>query len=111
MNEPVKLMLLDGSNRFCWGKTLNVSATGVSLTASGPVPVGTPVKLEVTDGMILGEVRFCELRQDPPAGYSLGISLEHVLFGWMEFYERARALEIVVDEPEVQTAVPQAVER
>jgi len=97
--EPVKVTLLGEAEESCWGQTLNVSVTGVSLTTPRPVEIGSPVKLEVTDGMILGEVRHCQAAQGSIAEYLVGISIEHVLFGWMEFYERARAMDIVVDDP------------
>ena len=97
--EPVKVTPLDGSAEPCWGQTLNVSATGVSLSTPCPLPIGSPVKLEVTDGMILGEVRYCHSGPASPVDYLLGLSIEHVLFGWKEFYERARALDIVVEDP------------
>lgn len=102
--DPVKISLLSDSGAETWGQTVNVSTNGLSLTTPTPIPPGSPVKLEVPDGLILCEVRFCQLRQESPKEYLVGLSIEHVLFGWMEFYERAVALDIVVNDSEIVAA-------
>ena|SRR5690242_8705278 len=99
MNQPVKVTLLgeSGSEPF-WGETLDVSASGLSFVTPVRLPVGSLVKLEVDDSMVLGEVRHCSQRQDRPGQFLTGINLEHVLFGWRELYARACELEIVAEE-------------
>ena len=96
--EPVKVTLLGEDEKSCWGETVNVSATGMSFSAPMFLPVGSLVKLEVPDGMVLGEVRHCR-KGASPEQYTFGMSIEHILFGWMEFYEKARAMEIVSGDP------------
>jgi hypothetical protein len=39
----------------------------------------------------------------------IGLSIEHVLFGWVEFYEKARAMEIVSNDPERLTEAAEMV--
>lgn len=105
--EPVKVTLLGEAEQSCWGQTANVSASGISFSVPMFLPAGSLVKLEVPDGMVLGEVRHCRTNQDRPETYMVGLSIEHILFGWMEFYEKARAMEIVSAEPEQLTGAPE----
>jgi hypothetical protein len=104
--EPVKVTLLGDEERSCWGQTLNVSASGMSFSVPIALPIGSLVKLEVPDGMVLGEVRHCRPGGDPAKEYAIGLSIEHILFGWMEFYEKARAVEIVSGELERLDGTP-----
>ena len=104
--EPVTVTLLDDSGQSWLGETVNVSASGLSLEIPILVELGAPVKVEVHDGMILGEVRYCRFKEDSPRPkYVVGLSIEHVLFGWIEFYERAKALEIVIDTSSMELPV------
>jgi hypothetical protein len=108
-SELVKITLLDESEQDWVGQTLNVSASGMSFSVPVSLPVGSLVKLEVPDGMVLGEVRHCRKPQIPEQPYVIGLSIEHVLFGWMEFYEKARAMEIVSNDPERLTEAAEMV--
>jgi len=101
VHETVKVTLLDDSYASWWGETVDASATGISFSVPVFLRVGSLLKLEVPDGMILGEVRHCQLLNESTREHLVGMSIEHVLFGWMEFYRRARAQEIVTDEPEI----------
>jgi hypothetical protein len=105
----VKITLLDESEQDWVGQTLNVSASGMSFSVPVSLPVGSLVKLEVPDGMVLGEVRHCRKPQIPEQPYVIGLSIEHVLFGWVEFYEKARAMEIVSNDPERLTEAAEMV--
>ena len=109
VTEPVNVTVLGDAEQSCWGQTLNVSASGMSFTVPKFLPPGSLVKLEVHDGMVLGEVRHCRTRGESRGEYVVGLSIEHVLFGWMQFYEKARAMEVVTAAPELVTGVPEAI--
>ena len=51
-------------------------------------------------------LRHCRPGGDPAKEYAIGLSIEHILFGWMEFYEKARAVEIVSGELERLDGTP-----
>ena len=104
--EPVKVTVLGDAEQSCWGQTLNVSASGMSFTVPMFLQAGSLVKLEVHDGMVLGEVRHCRTLGESRDEYVVGLSIEHILFGWRQFYEKARAMEIVTAAPELVTGVP-----
>jgi hypothetical protein len=56
----------------------NVSERGIGLELQGPVAIGTALKFEVDDSLILGEVIYC--RQDEGSFY-VGVELEQALCG------------------------------
>ena len=56
----------------------NVSERGIGLELQGPVAIGTALKFEVDDSLILGEVIYC--REDEGSFY-VGVELEQALCG------------------------------
>jgi hypothetical protein len=68
----------------------NVSARGVGLELQGPVAVGTALKIELDDSLLLGEVIYC--REDEASSY-VGVELEQALFGLRELVRVLNAFE------------------
>ena len=66
----------------------NVSARGVGLALRGPVAIGTALKIELDDGLILGEVIYC--REDE-AFFYVGVELEQALSGLLDLAQTLRA--------------------
>ena len=91
VTESVQVTLLDDSEDAFSGKTLDISESGLSLTSPLDLPLRTPLKVEVGDAMVLGEVRHCRLIHTDPAEYATGVAIDSVVFGWQQFYERVRA--------------------
>jgi hypothetical protein len=91
-SELVELTVLDASNRGFEGQTLDISETGLSFTTPVSIEEGKLVRIEVGAALVLGEVRYCRLIIDQPCEYAVGVSIEHVCFGWDNFYDRARGL-------------------
>jgi hypothetical protein len=56
----------------------NVSPRGIGLELQGPVAVGSALKLELDDTLLLGEVIYC---RDDGASFYVGVELEHMLCG------------------------------
>jgi hypothetical protein len=56
---------------------INLSGRGLSLTTEAPVPVGSAVRIDIDDNMLLGEV--CHLNQTGPASFTCGVHLEQAL--------------------------------
>jgi hypothetical protein len=56
----------------------NVSERGIGLELQGSVAIGTALKFEVDDSLILGEVIYC--REDKGSFY-VGVELEQALCG------------------------------
>ena len=66
----------------------NVSARGIGLELQGPVAIGSALKLELDDSMVLGEVIYC--REDETSFY-VGVVLEQALCGLSELADALRA--------------------
>ena len=56
----------------------NVSARGLGLELQGPVAVGTALKIELDDTLLLGEVIYC---RDNQTFCYVGVELEQALCG------------------------------
>src|ERR1017187_4955026 len=66
----------------------NVSVRGIGLELQGPVAIGTALKFEVDDALILGEVIYC--REDE-ASFYVGVELEQALCGLTALADALRA--------------------
>jgi hypothetical protein len=75
------------------GRIKNVSVRGVGLELQGPIAAGAPIKIDLDDGLLLGEVMYC--RQDDTCFY-VGVELEHSLCGLADL---AQALREYADSP------------
>jgi len=89
VSEPAEVSLLETGDTFS-AKTLDASASGLSLASPLPLQPGTFLRVEVGDAVVLGGVRYCNVRLDNPFEYTLGVAVEYVFFGWKQFYDRAR---------------------
>jgi len=63
------------------GCTRNASGRGLGLEVGEPVAPGTPLKVEIPDGFLLGEVIYCHSRD---GRFYLGVELEQALYGLAE---------------------------
>ena len=71
----------------------NVSERGIGIELKSPVAIGTALKFEVDDSLILGEVIYC--REDEGSFY-VGVELEQALCGLGAL---AKALDAFSDAP------------
>ena len=53
----------------------------MGLAMANPVPIGTAVKIECDDCMLLGEALYC---RDDGGSFFVGVELEHALYGLVE---------------------------
>ena len=88
-DQPVRVTVLGGSNKQVPGRILNWSGTGLGLEVSAPLPAGTLLEVEWQQTLLLAEVCYC---QESPAGFVLGLKLEHCLLDTAELARLARAL-------------------
>jgi hypothetical protein len=66
----------------------NVSARGIGLELQGPVAIGTALKFELDDALLLGEIIYC--REDGDSFY-VGVELEQALCGLADLADALRA--------------------
>jgi hypothetical protein len=89
VSEPVEVGVLETDDVFS-ARTLDASESGLSLASPLPLQPETFVRVVLGDAVVLGEVRYCNVRLNNPLAYTLGVAIEYVFFGWKQFYNRAR---------------------
>jgi hypothetical protein len=77
--ETILLTLLEEGGDAMPALAMDVSGSGLRLLLNRPVAVGSAVKLEPADTMMLGEVCYCTPHIGH--GYYIGIKLRQVLHG------------------------------
>ena len=81
--QPVGLTILgkfsQDADIFLSACMVNLSGRGLSLTTESCVPVGSAVRVDVKDNILLGEV--CHSRQTGPSAFVCGVQLEQALTG------------------------------
>jgi len=65
----------------------NVSPRGIGLELQGPVAVGSALKFELDDALLLGEVIYC---RDDGDSFYVGVELEHMLYGLGDLAQAVR---------------------
>jgi hypothetical protein len=91
-DEPVHVTVLGECDTRFLGRITNTSMRGIGLLADQPAPIGSAVKVEWGETLLLGEVCHCRLEG---AGYAIGLELEHALYHTEEL---ARLAAILMDE-------------
>jgi hypothetical protein len=85
-NQAVWVTLLDKAKTRIQGRVRNISSRGIGIGIGQAIATGTPLQIDVSDDMLLGEAIFCRQEGDH---YFVGVELEHALYGLAEL---ARAL-------------------
>jgi PilZ domain-containing protein len=88
-DEPVHVTVLGECETTLLGRITNYSANGMALEIDAQVSIGTAVKVEWSNTLLLGEVCYCT-----PAGegFSIGLRLEHALYNTSELARLAKRL-------------------
>ena len=74
--QPAELVLLEQGDLRLPVKILDLSGSGARLLAERKLPIGSAVRVDVNNCMLLGEVCYCEAT---PEGYLCGVKLEQAL--------------------------------
>jgi hypothetical protein len=79
--QPVGLTILGKHSQdadvLLAASMVNLSGRGLSLTTESCVPVGSAVRIDIKDNILLGEV--CHSRQTGPSAFVCGVQLEQAL--------------------------------
>ncbi len=90
VDQAVELTILTEPRTRLEARVRNASGRGLGLTVSRPVQAGVPVRIELDDGMVLGEAIYCRGEQD---GFFVGIEMDQVLVGLTELGRKLTAWE------------------
>ena len=76
-HAPVTITVLgDEKQPAISGRVLDMSGCGMLLSVPQPIPIGSPVKIEGSDMLFLGEI----CRSEPvPGGYNVALEAAHSL--------------------------------
>jgi hypothetical protein len=92
-NQSVWITLFGEPDIRLPARIKNVSVRGIGLELQGPVAVGTALKFEVDDCLLLGEVIYCRQVDASSAEVSfyVGVELEQALRGLKDLADALRA--------------------
>ncbi len=76
---------------------MDVSSRGMGLMIPESLPLGTPIKIEAHDELVLGEVCYCVPHE---GAYRVGLAVKHRLAGLAQLHSLNRAL-MAEDPPRV----------
>ena len=88
-DEPVHVTVLGECEAQLLGRITNYSTNGMALVIDARVSVGTAVKVEWSNTLLLGEVCYCRPVKE---GYAIGLLLEHALYNTAELARLAKRL-------------------
>src|SRR5690348_10609843 len=77
VDQEVTVTLLGDVETTVAGKIVNVSGTGLCVRSNEAISPGTPLKIELADTLVLGEVIYCRPQEE---FYCSGISLGQALY-------------------------------
>ena len=103
--EPVQVTVLGECDTKFLGRITNSSNRGIGLLADQPAALGSAVKVEWGDTLLLGEVCHCRAEG---VGYAIGLELEHALYHTEEL---ARLAAILLEEDKIQEDVEKTIEK
>jgi hypothetical protein len=81
VDQPIYVTLLREPESRLPAVVKNTSGRGMGLAMARPVPIGTAVKIEFDDSILLGEALYC---RDDGGTFFVGVELEHALYGLLE---------------------------
>jgi hypothetical protein len=72
--QPLRVTLLDPTHKELEASVIDVSAGGLCLHLPLRIPAGTPVKVETSDTLLLGDICYCTPTDD---GFRAGLVVKH----------------------------------
>ena len=102
-DEPVRVTVLDGSERHIAGTVADFSGRGLGVRLQERVMPGTALKIECDDSLLLGDVVYCEPRQ---GGYAAGVKLQHALYHVSDLARMSAAILGKTPEATRASAIP-----
>jgi len=87
-DQTVSITILGDPEIQRTGKVRNASGRGLGVEMAFPVGIGSALKIELTDGVVLGEAMYCRGQN---GSYFVGIALEQALFGLSELSQAFQA--------------------
>jgi hypothetical protein len=94
-SQPVMMTAMQKDDAICIGKFVELSSNGMRIKSKSDLEVGSLLRLEVGDDLMMTEVRHCEPDEDE---YNAGL----LILTWLEKSELKRLLREAVTGPSPQ---------
>ncbi|HWB85200.1 MAG TPA: PilZ domain-containing protein [Bryobacteraceae bacterium] len=88
VDQPVAVTLLGEREVRATATVKDASGRGLGLTLTHAVKLGTALKIEIEDAILLGEVVHCQPAEG--GGYLIGVELHQALYTTAELRELAK---------------------
>jgi hypothetical protein len=92
-NQSVAIALFGNPDLQRSARIRNISGKGIGLELDEPVPPGSILKVDLEDGLLLGEVIYC---RSEGGSYYAGVVLEHALSGLAELSRMVTAFQSAI---------------
>jgi hypothetical protein len=89
LNQPARITVLRDPKPVLEGLLLNISGRGMRIALPTPVPVGTPLKIEIGDTLFLAEVAYTT---HDAGSVQAGLKVDQVLSGLSELMRLHQSL-------------------
>lgn len=99
-DQTVRVTVLGSYRQRMNGKAVDLSGRGLRVVLPHRVSPGNPVKIELDDALLLGEICYCQPRGH---GYITGIAVDQALNGLAELARLNDALFDDASEPRYPT--------
>jgi hypothetical protein len=90
VDQPVEVVVFGSPDLHLQGRIQNASGQGIGLLLTQRLATGKTLKINLVDGILLGEVIYCQAQGE---NWYLGVELEHALFGLTELAEALRGFD------------------
>ena len=97
LDQTVRVTALGRNRHEMQGRAGDLSGRGIRILVPARLPAGDPVRIDLEDGLLLGEVCYCQSHDD---GFMIGVHLDQALSGLAELTRLNRALLSEGDERE-----------
>jgi c-di-GMP-binding flagellar brake protein YcgR len=88
-DQTVRVTVLGRHRQEMQGKAVDLSGRGMRIVLTDRIPPGDPVKIQLDDTLLLGEICYC---RPNGRGYVVGIELDQALIGLADLARLNRAL-------------------
>jgi PilZ domain len=76
LNQAVRVTVLGRDRYQVHGKAADLSGRGIRILIPVPLPAGDPVRIDLDDTLLLGEVCYCE---PEGRGFMIGVQLDQAI--------------------------------
>lgn len=94
-NEPLRITALQSDDAICTGRFVDLSSDGMRIISNADLEIGSLLRLDIGDDLMVAEVRHCEADEGE---FAAGL----LILSWLEKSELKRLLREAVVGPTLQ---------